>query len=322
MSSIFDGQRITDNGHRILITGANGQLGLTLQDVFAGNELILTDRSELDISDTQAVENFVEAKKPEVIINAAAYTAVDQAEIDKELARKINVDGAKNLARAAKKAGAIFFHVSTDFVFDGKKPNPYVESDEANPLSYYGQTKLDSEVAVEKIGGKYFILRTSWLYSPFGKNFVKTIAKLGLEKDELKIVSDQIGCPTYAYDLAIAMKQLLVISSQLSVTQDGSDGQRTTGNGQLFGLYHFAGDGECSWFDFAEEIVKLSGGKAKVQPQTSFEYAAGRGETLTAERPKYSPLNCDKIMKLGTRTAPWQESLAKCIEILKQNNEL
>ncbi|MEI6144262.1 MAG: dTDP-4-dehydrorhamnose reductase [Candidatus Berkelbacteria bacterium] len=300
---------------KILITGANGQLGLTLQDVFAGNELILTDRSELDITNAQAVENFVEAKKPEVIIDAAAYTAVDQAEIDKELARKINVDGAKNLARAAKKADAIFFHVSTDFVFDGKKSKPYVESDEANPLSYYGQTKLESEIAVSKIGGKYFILRTAWLYSPFGKNFVKTIMKLGLEKDELKIVSDQIGCPTYAYDLAMAMKQLVDLASSNTAIEQ-------LNNKSLFGLYHFAGDGECSWFEFAQEIVRLSGGKAKVLPQTSFEYAAGRGETLTAERPKYSPLNCDKIRKLGIKIATWQESLVKCIEILKQNNEL
>jgi len=287
---------------KILITGANGQLGLTLQDVFAGDDLILTDRDDLDITDATAVENFIETKKPAVIINAAAYTAVDQAEIEKELAKKINVDGAHNLASAAKKVDAVFFHVSTDFVFDGKKTTPYTEDDKPNPLSYYGQTKLDSEIAVEKIDGKYFILRTAWLYSPFGKNFVKTIAKLGLEKEELKVVSDQIGCPTYAYDLAMAMK----------VLSDKTE----------YGLYHFAGDGECSWFEFAEEIVKLSGGTAKVIPQTSFEYAASRGETLTAERPSHSPLNCEKIMKLGIKTTPWQESLAKCIEILKQNGEL
>jgi dTDP-4-dehydrorhamnose reductase len=287
---------------KILITGANGQLGLTLQDVFAGDDVILTDRDELDITNAEAVENFVDVKKPEVIINAAAYTAVDQAEIDKELARKINVDGAKNMAAAAKNVDAIFFHVSTDFVFDGKKSTPYVETDEPNPLSFYGQSKFDSEKAVAKVNGKYFILRTAWLYSPFGKNFVKTIAKLGREKDELKVVSDQVGCPTYAYDLAIAMKQLL----------DKKD----------YGLYHFAGAGECSWFEFAKEVVKLSDGKAKVLPQTSFEYAAGRGETLTAERPAHSPLNCEKIQKLGIKTPAWQESLAKCIEILKQNNEL
>ncbi|MCX6810268.1 MAG: dTDP-4-dehydrorhamnose reductase [Candidatus Berkelbacteria bacterium] len=287
---------------KILITGANGQLGLTLQDVFAGSDLILTDRDELDITDAKTVNNFIDTKKPEVVINAAAYTAVDQAEIEKELARKINVDGAKNLAAAAKKVDAIFFHVSTDFVFDGKKSKPYVETDETNPLSYYGQTKLESEKTVAEVGGKYFILRTAWLYSPFGKNFVKTIAKLGSEKEELKVVSDQIGCPTYAYDLAIAMKMLL----------DKTE----------YGLYHFAGDGKCSWFDFAQEIVKLSGGKAKVLPQTSFEYAASRGETLTAERPKYSPLNCKKIQKLDVKTVPWQESLAKCIEILKENQGL
>ena len=175
------------------------------------------------------------------------------------------------------------------------------------------------------VGGKYFILRTAWLYSPFGKNFVKTIAKLGREKEELKIVSDQIGCPTYAYDLALAMKQLIdLVPSNQVIEQPVSTGtsQGGSSNDSIFGLYHFAGTGECSWFEFAQEIVKLSDGKAKVIPQTSYEYAASRGETIIAERPKYSPLNCDKIEKLGIKTIPWQESLAKCIEILKQNKEL
>ena len=301
---------------KILITGANGQLGLTLQDVFAGDDLTLTDRDELDITDFEAVNNFVEVKKPEVIINAAGYTAVDQAEIDKELARKINVDGAHNLAIAAKKVQAIFFHVSTDFVFDGEKGSHYIEVDEPKPLSVYGQTKRDSEIVVEKAGGKYFVLRTAWLYSPYGKNFVKTIAKLGREKEELKIVSDQIGCPTYTYDLALAMKELIQKAYDL---QPASLRLKTY---DLFGLYHFAGDGECSWFEFAREIIKLSGGKANVLPQTAYEYAADRGETITAKRPKYSALNCDKIKKLGIKTTHWQESLAKCIEILKENKEI
>lgn len=293
---------------KILICGSRGQLGLTLQDVFAGSDLILTDRDELDITDAAKVMNFIEAKKPEVIINAAAYTAVDQAEIDKELARKINVDGARNLAVAAKKAGAIFFHVSTDFVFDGKSHTPYSELQTPNPLSHYGQTKLDSEIAVQKTGGKYFILRTAWLYSPFGKNFVKTIAKLGGEKEELKVVSDQIGCPTYSYNLALAMKQMIEKTYDLRFTTDN-----------LFGLYHYAGQGECSWFEFAQEIVRLSGGTAKILPQTTYEYAANRGDGITADRPKYSVLNCNKIKKLGIKTLPWQESLAKCFEILRQD---
>ena len=296
---------------KILIAGANGQLGLTLQDVFAGlrrdqssrSDLILTDKDELDITDAEAVDNFVAAKKPDVIINAAAYTAVDQAEIEKELARKINVDGAVNLATAAKNADAIFFHISTDFVFDGEKTTSYVETDKPNPLSVYGQTKRDAEIAIEKIGGRYFILRTAWLYSPFGKNFVKTFAKLGKEKPELKVVNDQIGCPTYAYDLALAIKKLLTIDYQLST----------------FGLYHFAGDGECSWFQFAKKIVELSAGTAKIIPQTSYEYAAGR-DTITAGRPKHSVLNCDKIHQLDIKTPAWQNSLQKCIDILKQNS--
>jgi len=303
---------------KILICGSNGQLGLTLQDVFAGNDLILTDRDNLDIADKTAVDNFVDVKKPDVIINAAAYTAVDLAEEEKELARQINVVGAKNLALSAKKIGAVFFHISTDFVFDGEKNKPYIETDEPNPLSVYGKTKLESEKEIEKIGGKYFILRTSWLYSPYGKNFVKTFVNLGREKDELKVVNDQIGCPTYTYDLAMAIKQLSVVSNQFS---DSFSGQPTTDNRPLFGLYHYCGENECSWFDFATEIVKQSGGKAKVLPITSYEFAASK-ETVTAKRPAYSPLNCDKIRKLGIKTFDWHESLIKCLEILKEDSKL
>ncbi|MCX6812250.1 MAG: dTDP-4-dehydrorhamnose reductase [Candidatus Berkelbacteria bacterium] len=289
---------------KILITGANGQLGVTLQDVFAGSDLVLTDRDELDITDAAAVDNFVAVTKPEVIINAAGYTAVDLAEIEKEAARKINLGGGENLAAAAKKYDVIFFHISTDFVFDGEKTEPYLETDKPNPLSVYGQTKRDAETVIEKVGGKYFILRTAWLYSPFGKNFVKTFVKLGAEKPELKVVADQIGCPTYTYDLALAIKKLLTADFQLPT---------------IFGLYHFAGAGECSWFEFAKKIVELSGGTAKIIPQTSYEYAAGR-DAVTAERPKHSVLNCDKIRKLGVKTPVWQESLQKCIEILKKEN--
>lgn len=294
---------------KILITGANGQFGLTLKDVFDGSDLTLTDKDELDITDAEAVNNFVEVKKPDVLINAAAYTAVDRAEVDKELAKKINVDGAANLATAAKKFDALFFHISTDFVFDGEKTEPYAETDEPKPLSVYGETKYGSEIAVEKIGGRYFTLRSAWLYSPYGKNFVKTIAKLGKEKEELKVVSDQFGCPTYTYDLAVAIKELI----------DKAEGLKS--GDVLFDLYNYAGNGQCSWFEFAQEIIKLSGGSAKVLPQTAYEYAATR-DGITAERPAYSPLNCDKIKALGIKTVAWQESLAKCIDILKQNNEL
>lgn len=296
---------------KILITGAFGQLGETLKDVLSDHELILTDRDQLDITNAEVVNAFVEEKKPKVIINAAAYTAVDQAEVEKDLAKKINLDGARNLATVAKKIGAIFFHVSTDFVFDGKKSTPYLETDKANPLSVYGQTKYDSEKAVSEIGGKYFILRTAWLYSPFGKNFVKTMAKLGQEKDELKVVSDQIGSPTYAFDLAMAMKKLLdLVFSNKTIEQSNND--------SVFGLYHFAGAGECSWFEFATEIIRSTGGKAKVLPQNSAEYARSR-DGITASRPAHSVLNCDKIRTLGIETPGWKESLKKCLEIPKSN---
>ena len=289
---------------KILITGANGQLGLTLQEVFSAHDLLLTDRDTLDITDNVAVDSFVNEKKPDVIINAAAYTNVDQAEIDKELAEKINLDGACNLAKTAKNFQAIFFHISTDFVFDGKKTKPYFETDEANPLSIYGQTKFDSEKAISEIGGRYFILRTAWLYSPFGKNFVKTMAKLGQEKDEIKVVSDQIGCPTYAFDLALAIKQLLSLALD---------------NKNIFGLYHFAGAGQCSWFEFATEVIKLTAGKAKVLPQTSEEYEKNR-DGITAKRPRYSVLNCDKIRALGVKTPNWQDSVKNCLKILENSD--
>ena len=297
---------------KILITGANGQLGLTLRDVFAGDELILTDRDELDITNGPAVMTFVDAKKPEVIINAAGYTAVDKAEEEVGLAKKINVDGAKNLAVAAKEFDALFFHISTDFVFDGKKTTPYVESDQPKPFSIYGQTKYDGEKAVQEIGGKYFILRTAWLYSPFGKNFVKTMAKLGKEKEELKVVNDQIGCPTYTYDLANVIKFFISKFSSNSAIQQYNNGKIP------YGIFHYAGAGQCSWFEFATEIVSRSGGTARVLPQTSADYAASRGGTITAKRPKYSVLDCSKIQKLGIELKSWRESLKKCIEIWKK----
>lgn len=278
---------------RILITGAKGQLGLTLADVLSKHDLILTDREELDITSPSAVNKFVSEIKPNVIINAAAYTAVDQAETEKEIAYKINVAGAKNLASMAKKIGAIIIHISTDFVFDGKRKTPYTENDQPKPLSVYGQTKYDGEKAVEEIGGKYYIFRTAWLYSPYGKNFVKTMIRLGQEKDELKVVADQIGCPTYSYDLAKAIKNII---------------ERKPA--PPYGLYHFAGDGSCSWFEFAKEIIELSGGKAKVFETTAEEYG------LPAARPAYSVLNCSKIKSLGIKTIPWQESLKECLKML------
>jgi len=279
---------------KILITGAKGQLGLTLADLLSKHDLILTDREELDITNSSVVNTFVNKVKPDIIINTAAYTAVDQAETEKETADKINVTGPKNLSSATKEIGAIFIHISTDFVFDGKKKTPYSESDHPKPLSVYGQTKYDGEKAVEQIGGKYYIFRTAWLYSPYGKNFVKTIIRLGLEKDELKVVADEIGCPTYAYDLASAIKKIIEKKPA-----------------PPFGLYHFAGDGSCSWFKFATEIVKLSTGKAKVFKTTAKEYG------LPAERPAYSALDCSKIKSLGVETVSWKQSLKKCIDVLK-----
>lgn len=293
---------------KILITGAKGQLGLTLADVLSKYDLILTDRDEVDITNLEAVNKFIAKIKPEIIINAAAYTAVDKAEEEKELAHKINAVGPKNLATTAEKIGATFFHISTDFVFDGKKKTPYSERDKPKPLSAYGQTKFDGENEVEKVGGKYYVLRTAWLYSPYGKNFVKTMIKLGHEKDELKVVTDQIGCPTYTYDLARTIK--FIINSMRRIEKKPTSYNLKTTNYLPFGLYHYAGDGSCSWFEFAKEIVKLSGSCAKVLKTTTKEYGA------KASRPAYSVLDCTKIKAWGIKTYPWQSSLKKCLKIL------
>lgn len=278
---------------KILITGAKGQLGLTLKDVLSQHDLLLTDRKELDITDSLAVDQYLKKTNPKIIINTAAYTAVDKAEEEEKLAYKINALGPKNLAKSAKQNGVVFYHISTDFVFDGKNKIPYTEDDEPKPISVYGQTKYQGEEAVEQIGGQYYIFRTAWLYSPYGKNFVKTIVKLGQEKDELNIVADQIGSPTYTYDLAKVIKQF--VNKEFR---------------QPYGLYHYAGDGFCSWYRFADQIVKLSGGKAKILKTTTYKYGS------KAARPAYSVLDCSKIKSFGIKTIPWQESLKKCINIL------
>ena len=272
--------------NKILITGAKGQLGQELSKLL--KDALLTDREELDITNMEAVQKFVADNGVQTIINCAAYTNVDAAEDDELKAYQLNVTGAENLA----KTGCTIIHISTDYVFDGKNYKPYEPSDEAKPLSVYGKTKLKGEEAVLKNAKTAVIIRTAWLYSPYGKNFVKTMRRLGEEKNEISVVTDQIGTPTYAGDLAKAIVQIL---PQIK------DKQKT--------VYHFTNEGVCSWYDFAVEIMSLSKLKCNVLPIPSSAYPT------KAVRPLYSVLSKEKIKQDFNLTVPhWKEGLKRCLK--------
>ena len=270
-----------------LVVGANGQLGQELM-VRLGDKALGVDRDVLDITDAAAVEKFVDEVKPEVIINCAAYTAVDKAEVDVDLARKINADGVYNLARCGTK----LVHVSTDYVFDGKNCVPYNEDDKPNPQSVYGITKLEGEQKALACNKNVVVIRTAWLYSAHGNNFVKTMRRLGAEREVLGVVFDQVGTPTFAGDLAQAIVDIL---PQM--------------NEENAGIYHFSNEGVCSWYDFAVEIMAQSGLNCKVNPIESKEYPT------PAVRPSFSVLNKAKIKKVfGVKVPYWKESLSKCLK--------
>lgn len=270
----------------LLVTGANGQLGTELRALLP--QALFADLPDLDITDEAAVAEFVKAENIDTIINAAAYTAVEKAEDDPDLCYKVNVIGPMNLA----KTGAKIIHVSTDYVFDGKSYLPYKETDATNPESVYGQTKRDGERAVMDLSSTCAIFRTAWLYSPYGNNFVKTMRRLGAERDSINVVFDQIGTPTYAFDLAQA------IVAALPQIKDGTHE-----------IYHCSDEGAASWYDFTCEIMRLSGLKCRVNPITTDQYPT------KAKRPFYSVLNKAKIKStFGISIPHWQESLEKCLK--------
>ncbi|MCB9018112.1 MAG: dTDP-4-dehydrorhamnose reductase [Prevotellaceae bacterium] len=280
----------------VLVTGANGQLGNSIRKIseeYSSNIYFFTDMPEVDITNLALLEGLMKEKKIGAIINCAAYTAVDRAEDDAALAAKINVDGPRNLAIAAKNANAKLVHISTDYVFDGKCNLPLKETDNTAPIGVYGRTKRAGEVAVEEVGGDAIIIRTAWLYSEFGGNFVKTMLRLGKEKTEMGVVYDQIGTPTFATDLAYAIMDLLT---------KGFSG---------FTLYHFSNEGVISWYDFAKTVFDLSGINMKLNALESSEYPS------KAERPAYSVLNKKKIKQAGVRVPYWRDSLIKCLDLLK-----
>lgn len=271
---------------KILITGCNGQLGSELAKLLP--QAILTDVDTLDITNQQAVSDFVKQNNIELIINCAAYTAVDKAEDNPELAAKINIDGPKNLALS----GAKIIHISTDYVFEGTNCRPYEPEDETKPVSVYGKTKLAGEQEVLNHAKCAIIIRTAWLYSPYGGNFVKTMRKLGAEKESISVVNDQIGTPTCAADLAQAIVEIIPQMNESNT-----------------GVYHFSNEGVCSWYDFAHEIMALSKLDCLVKPIPSSAYPT------KAKRPFYSVLSKEKIKNTFHIEIPyWKDSLVKCLK--------
>ena len=280
----------------ILITGANGQLGnemRVLSAEYPEYAYFFTDVAELDICDEQAVMEFVQANDIHVIVNCAAYTAVDKAEENVELCTKLNADAVGYLAKAAEACGAEFIQISTDYVFDGTAHVPYRESASTCPNSVYGHTKLAGEQNALTLCSRSMVIRTAWLYSTFGNNFVKTMIRLGHERDSLGVIFDQVGTPTYARDLARAIF--------VAICQ-----------GVVPGVYHFSNEGVCSWYDFTKAIHRLAGiVDCKVKPLHTEEYP-----TL-AKRPHYSVLDKTKIKKIYNTEVPyWEDSLKECIDAL------
>jgi dTDP-4-dehydrorhamnose reductase len=289
---------------KVLITGKDGQLGKSIYKVISHskqeNEFIFVGRNELDLSDESNINNYFNSHNFDVIINCAAYTAVDRAESEINLADKINHIAVKQLAEITKKQHAKLIHISTDFIFDGKSGKPYIESDQPNPVNNYGKTKLAGEAKIIGImPSNAVIIRTGWVYSEFGNNFVDTILRLGTSRDNLKVINDQIGSPTYARDLAIAIVDIIYNGKLLVDTFPTQ-------------IYHYTNLGQCSWYEFAKAIFSSLDITCTVSPIPTEEYP------LPAKRPKFTVLNKDKIIKTFNLNIPkWEESLKQCIELIK-----
>lgn len=282
---------------KILVTGSNGQLGTELRQQshqLSDFSFSFTDYKELDITDPVKVNMFVSELNPDWIINCAAYTAVDKAEQEPEKAMLLNAEAVGHLAKAAQKAGSRFVQISTDYVFDGHNYKPYQCEDNVNPTGVYARSKAQGEAEASMHNSGSIIIRTSWLYSAYGNNFVKTIRRAGKERGALKVVADQIGSPTWAADLAKAIVNLISINA-------------------ASGIYHFTNEGICSWFDFAKAIIELSDISCEVLPTGTAGYP------LPAPRPYYSVLDKSKYVAISGQTVPyWRESLKKCIALLNE----
>lgn len=286
---------------KILVTGCNGQLGRELRKIAPKYENFIFDfksSKDLDITDNNAVLSYCKQEKPQYIINCAAYTAVDKAEEDIENCYKVNRDAIQHIAKAANLIKAKVIHISTDYVYDGKKQTPYSEQDKVDPISIYGKSKLAGEKELNENCLDFVIIRTAWLYSSYGNNFVKTMLKLGHEKKEINVINDQIGTPTYAEDLALTIMDIIIASEKDKF---------------VTGIYNYTNEGSCSWFDFAVKIHAFAEIKnCEIKPIETKDYP-----TL-ATRPSYSILNKNKIKTTYGITIPtWEESLKKCINLLK-----
>jgi len=283
--------------HKVLVTGASGQLGSEIRQISSAYplEFIFTDVAELDITDREAVWSFFQKNQVDAVVNCAAYTAVDRAETEIELADKVNHLAAKYLAEAAKEFNVKLVHVSTDYVFDGESFLPYEADSTPNPQSIYGVTKLAGEQAILALNlPNSIVIRTSWVYSTFGNNFVKTMRRLGSERSELNVVADQIGTPTYARDLASCILDILPRLSNATTS-----------------IYHYSNEGVCSWYDFAIAVMEMSGLDCAVSPIPSTQYPT------PAKRPYYSVLSKSKIkVDFGIDINHWRVSLQECISAL------
>lgn len=286
----------------ILVTGCNGQLGKEFQkisNIYTEHNWIFTDINELDICDKHSVNTFFTEKTLDVCINCAAYTAVDKAEDEEEKARTINAEAVSNLADACKLSNTLLIHISTDYVFDGTSERPYLESDLVSPNCVYGKTKAEGEQNIITSGCSYIIVRTSWLYSSYGNNFVKTMLRLGSEREFVNVVDDQNGNPTWAYDLANAIMLLILRFENREVKE----------------IFNYSNEGTIPWSNFAEAILYIGNKNCEVRPISTKEYGS------KANRPAFSALDKTKIRAFtGIKIPFWRESLIKCIEEIKNNN--
>ena len=293
---------------KILIIGRNGQLGRSIKKIVSlkntKDEYTFVGRNEIDLSDLESVTTYFNKNKFDIIVNCAAYTAVDKAESESDLSNQINHLSVKQIAKVSKQQSAKLIHISTDYVFDGKNYQPYTESDSTIPQSVYGSTKLAGEKAIQEVMTTgVIIIRTGWLYSEFGNNFVKTMLKLCSDNKEIKVIFDQIGTPTYASDLAKAVLEV-IDSSYLKAKE-----QKTQ-------IFHYSNEGVCSWYDFAENIFNIDNVTCKVVPIEGSEWK------MPAKRPYYTVLNKNKFKTtFGVEIPYWRDSLHECLKHIKTNSE-
>lgn len=285
---------------KIIVTGSKGQLGSEiryLSESRTADAFVFVDVDELDITNLADVEAFIENERPDVCINCAAYTAVDKAESEEFLAYKVNAEGPENLAQSCSSNDVLLLHISTDFVFDGSASTPYKPGDPVQATGVYGASKAEGEARVLLLGKRFYIIRTSWVYSSYGNNFVKTMVRIGKERESLNVVSDQRGRPTYARDLARALFAFIDAEKEIP-----------------YGLYHYSNTGEATWYELADEVMKAYGLPCKVLPISTSDYPT------PAKRPAYSVMDLQETQNFNLIPFhDWKESLYKCISILNQN---